>query len=106
MEEVKDIVSLTLTLGWKNEKRPSGPTELDLEAGNLVALINNKCSLIKHSSAYLGLILRYETLTLGQLTKFCFKSSLRNELLVLNSSTFIFKSYFLNYDRICFILMT
>ena len=36
MEEVKDIVFLTLTLGWKNEKRPSGPTELDLEAGNLV----------------------------------------------------------------------
>ena len=29
-------VSLTLTLGWKNEKRPSGPIELDLEAGNLV----------------------------------------------------------------------
>ena len=27
---------LTLTLGWKNEKPPSGPTELDLEAGNLV----------------------------------------------------------------------
>ena len=25
-----------LTLGWKNEKQPSGPTELDLEAGNLV----------------------------------------------------------------------
>ena len=25
-----------LTLGWKNEKRPSGPIELDLEAGNLV----------------------------------------------------------------------
>ena len=36
MKEVKDIVFLTLTLGWKNEKRPSGPTELDLEAGNLV----------------------------------------------------------------------
>ena len=31
-----DLV-LTLTLGWKNEKRPSGPTELDLEAGNLVS---------------------------------------------------------------------
>ena len=28
--------SLTLTLGCKNEKRPSGPIELDLEAGNLV----------------------------------------------------------------------
>ena len=27
---------LTLTLGCKNEKRPSGPIELDLEAGNLV----------------------------------------------------------------------
>ena len=33
---LKDIVSLTLTLGWKNKKRPSGLTELDLEAGNLV----------------------------------------------------------------------
>ena len=33
---LKDMLSLTLTLGWKNEKRPSGPTELDLEAGNLV----------------------------------------------------------------------
>ena len=31
---LKDIVSFTLT--WKNEKRPSGPTELDLEADNLV----------------------------------------------------------------------
>ena len=30
---------MTLTLGWKNEKRPSGPSELDLEAGNLVVLI-------------------------------------------------------------------
>ena len=30
-----DLV-LTLTLGWKNEKQPSGPIELDLEAGNLV----------------------------------------------------------------------
>ena len=37
-KEIKDIVFLTLTLGWKNEKRPSGPTELDLEAGNLVLL--------------------------------------------------------------------
>ena len=35
---LKDIVSLTLTLGgWKNEKRPTGSTELDLEAGNLVS---------------------------------------------------------------------
>ena len=33
---LKDILSLTLTLGWKNEKRPSGPIELDLEADNLV----------------------------------------------------------------------
>ena len=31
MKEVKDIVFLTLTLGWKNENRPSGPTELDLD---------------------------------------------------------------------------
>ena len=36
---VKEIVSLTSTLGWKNEKQPSGPTELDLEAGNLVSFI-------------------------------------------------------------------
>ena len=28
--------SLTLTLGCKNEKQPSGPIELDLEAGNLI----------------------------------------------------------------------
>ena len=35
-KEVKDIVFLTLTLGWKKEKRPSGPSELDLAAGNLV----------------------------------------------------------------------
>ena len=33
---VKVIVSLTLTLGWKYKKQPSGPVELDLEAGNLV----------------------------------------------------------------------
>ena len=33
---LKDILSLTLTLGCKNEKQPSGPIELDLEAGNLV----------------------------------------------------------------------
>ena len=37
---LKDILSLTLTLGWKNEKQPSGPIELDLEAGNLVIIIN------------------------------------------------------------------
>ena len=24
---------MTLTLGWKNEKQPYGPVELDLEAG-------------------------------------------------------------------------
>ena len=35
---LKDILSLTLTLGWKNKKRPSGPIELDLEASNLVFL--------------------------------------------------------------------
>ena len=35
---LKDILSLTLTLGWKNEKQPSGPIELDLEAGNLVLI--------------------------------------------------------------------
>ena len=33
---LKDILSLALALGWKNEKRPSGAIELDLEAGNLV----------------------------------------------------------------------
>ena len=32
----KFILFLTLTFGWKNEKQPSGPIELDLEAGNLV----------------------------------------------------------------------
>ena len=31
-----NILSLTLTLGCKNKKRPSGPVKLDLEAGNLV----------------------------------------------------------------------
>ena len=34
---LKDILFLTLTLGWKIEKQPSGPIELDLEAGNLVS---------------------------------------------------------------------
>ena len=33
---IKVIVSLILTLGCKNEKRPSGPIEHDIEAGNLV----------------------------------------------------------------------
>ena len=33
---LKNILSLTLTLGCNNEKWPSGPIELDLEAGNLV----------------------------------------------------------------------
>ena len=36
-----DIVSLTLTLGWKDEKQPSGSTELDFEAGNLVSSFMN-----------------------------------------------------------------
>ena len=31
--------SLTLILGWKNEKQPSGPIELDLKAGNLVLIL-------------------------------------------------------------------
>ena len=31
-----DILSLTLTLGCKTKKQPSGPIEPDLEAGNLV----------------------------------------------------------------------
>ena len=33
---IKDILSLTLILGCKNKNQPSGPIELDLEAGNLV----------------------------------------------------------------------
>ena len=33
----KLIIFLTLIFGWKNEKQPSGPIELDLEASNLVA---------------------------------------------------------------------
>ena len=33
---LKNILSLTLTLGCKNKKQPSGTIELDLEAGNLV----------------------------------------------------------------------
>ena len=41
-EEVlpQDILSLTLTLGYKNEKQPYGPIELDLEVGNLVFFLN------------------------------------------------------------------
>ena len=27
-----------MTLGWKNEKGPSSPIELDLEAGNLIII--------------------------------------------------------------------
>ena len=38
-KECKDIVFFTLTLGCIKEKLPSGPTELDLEAGNLVIFI-------------------------------------------------------------------
>ena len=33
---LRDIVSWTLTIGWKNEKRTSSPTKLDLEAGYLL----------------------------------------------------------------------
>ena len=33
---LKNILSLTLTVGCKNKKQPSSPIELDLEAGNLV----------------------------------------------------------------------
>ena len=47
-KEIKDIVSLTLTLGWKNKKWPSGPTELDLEAGNLVSTIFQQCFIAKN----------------------------------------------------------
>ena len=35
---LKDILSLTLTIGCKNEKQPPGPIELDLEVGNLVEI--------------------------------------------------------------------
>ena len=38
----KNILSLTLTLGCKNKKRPSGPIEVDLEAGNLVVFTSCK----------------------------------------------------------------
>ena len=41
---LKDMLSLTLTLGGKNEKRPSGPIELNLEAGNLVFIKNKSYS--------------------------------------------------------------
>ena len=45
---LKDMLSLTLTLGWKNEKRPSGPIELDLEADNLVTyILQNTCKYIQ-----------------------------------------------------------
>ena len=37
----KLIIFLTLIFGWKNEKQPSGPIELDLEAGNLVCKLNS-----------------------------------------------------------------
>ena len=43
-KKVNDIVSLTLTLGWKNKIQPYSPIELDLEAGNLVQ--NNFCFLL------------------------------------------------------------
>ena len=45
---LKDILSLTLTLGWKNGKRPSGPIELDLEAGNLVSIFFHMDELLPH----------------------------------------------------------
>ena len=38
-KKLRILFFLTLTLGWKNKKRPSGPTELDLEAGNLVCIV-------------------------------------------------------------------
>ena len=38
LEQCFFYFSLNLTLGWKNEKQPSSPTELDLEAGNLVSI--------------------------------------------------------------------
>ena len=53
------IVSLILTLGWKNEKQPSGPTELDPEAGNLVCPFLLKIrKFLKIFRAILGQIFR------------------------------------------------
>ena len=51
-KKVKDLVSLTLKLGWKNKKQPFGPTELDLEAGNLVFFHYpfKTCSKLKNQS--------------------------------------------------------
>ena len=48
---LKDMLSLTLTLGWKNKKRPSGPIELDLEAGNLVFILIFDCKRTKETPA-------------------------------------------------------
>ena len=45
-----DIFSLTLTLGCKNEKQPSGPIELDLEAGNLVYINSAVCCQTKEQT--------------------------------------------------------
>ena len=49
---LKDILSLTLTLGWKNEKQPSCPIELDLEAGNLVCSVLSSFVITLCTSAY------------------------------------------------------
>ena len=49
----KFILFLTLTFGWKNEKQPSGPIELDLEAGNLVLILKNNHYYFPYSGEFL-----------------------------------------------------
>ena len=56
---------MTCAFGWKNEKQPSGPIELDLEAGNLVSEVN---ILIPES------LLIHVKLKLKQIFKKCFQA--------------------------------
>ena len=73
MKEVQDIFFLTLTLGWKNENRPSGPTELDLEAGNLVIFL---CYLLMLKSLKLKISILHSEVKrffAAQITSFDFK---------------------------------
>ena len=57
---LKDIVSLTLTLGCKNKEQPTGSTELDPEAGNLVKLkhqnLNQKAYLLTFGPKVISLL--------------------------------------------------